>query len=521
MWPTCCWRAPRAASGKLPCARRSGRGRGRIIRQLLTENLLLSLAGGALGLLLALWSFTVLKNLIPEQLNGVTTLDLDWRVLGFTLAISVVTGVLFGLAPAWQVSRTDLNLSLKEGGARGGIGGRSGGLRGALVVAEIAVAMVLLICAGLMIESFSMLRGLDPGFRPDHVLTLRAVLPRSTYAEFSKRVAFVDSVLERVRALPGVKSAGITSALPLVWKGGTSGFWPEGRAPERGGLAYDACNRVISPGYMETMGMTLRQGRFFDARDGAKSQMVAMINESMARQYWPGENPLGRRFKFGGPAAPTPWLTIVGVVGDVRMMGLDQPSHPEMYFPVAQADGNWMWPRDLVIRADGNALQLTAAVRQAVWSVDKDQPLSNIAMMEEIVDLEVFQRRTQVILLGAFAGLALFLACLGIYGVLSYMVTERTPEIGLRLALGAQSGDVLRLIVGRGMMLAGAGIVAGLAVAFWATQLLERLLFQVKAHDPTAFAALSAVLLVVCLLAVYIPARRASRVDPLVALRYE
>jgi putative ABC transport system permease protein len=498
-----------------------GAGRGRIIRQLLTENLLLSLAGGTLGLLLAGWSFNVLKNLIPEQLNGVTTLDLDWRVLGFTLAISVVTGILFGLAPAWQVSRTDLNISLKEGGARGGVGGRSGGLRGVLVVAEIAVAMVLLICAGLMIKSFSVLRGLDPGFRPDHVLTLRAVLPRSTYAEFPKRVAFVESVLERVRALPGVKSAGITSALPLVWKGGTSGFWPEGRALEGRGLAYDACNRVISPGYMETMGMKLRQGRFFEARDGANAQLVAMINESMARQYWPGENPLGLRFKFGGPGAPTPWLTIVGIVGDVRMMGLDQPSRPEMYFPVAQAVGNWMWPRDLVIRADGNPMQLTAAIRQAVSSVDKDQPLSNIAMMEEIVDLEVFQRRTQVILLGAFAALALFLACLGIYGVLSYMVTERTAEIGLRLALGAQSGDVLRLIVGRGMILAAGGIVAGLAAAYWATQLLERLLFQVKAHDPAAFAGLSAVLLIVCLLAVYIPARRASRVDPLVAMRYE
>ncbi len=499
-----------------------GAGRGQIVRQLVTENVMLSLAGGGMGLLLAYWSFAVIKNLIPEQMTDITSLSLDGRVLAFTLVVSGVTGILVSLVPAWQLSRKDLTSALKDGGTRGTIGGRGGLVRGAFVVAEIALALTLLICASLMIKSFSGLAGLQPGFFSERVLTVRTTLPRPAYANASKRAAFVDGVLARVRVLPGVESAGYTSALPLVWKGGTSGFWPESpKRPQGEGFVYDANNRVVSPGYFETMRMTLRSGRFFDERDGVDALPVAIINDSMAKTYWPSENAIGQRFKFDGPDAKGPWLTIVGIVGDTRMMGLDQPSRPEMYFPVSQADGNWMWPRDLVVRASADPMSLTADIRRAVWSVDKDQPVSNVMSLDAIVDIELLQRRTQVMLLGAFATLALVLACLGIYGVLAYVVTERTSEIGLRRALGAQTNDVVRHVVGRGMALAATGIAMGLILSFWATRLLEGLLYQVRARDPLTFAALTALLLTVCLVAVYLPARRAGRIDPMVALRGE
>jgi len=499
-----------------------GAGRHRIVRQLLTEHLVVALSGGLLGLMLARGSFVVLRNLVPQQLGSMTRLTLDGKVLAFAMAVSIVTGLLFGLAPAWRASRSDLNVWLKDGGGRGAIGERSGGLRGLLVVGQIASAMVLLIGAGLMIESFSHLRGLDPGFRVDGILTARMNLPRDRYKEPARRSAYVDQVLERVRHLPGVEAAGFTSALPLVWKGGSSGFWPEGRTADRGdGRSYDANNRVVSTGYMETMGYRLRAGRFFDSRDGESTLPVALINETMARQYWANEDPVGKRFKWCCPENTGPWFTIVGVIGDVRMMGLDQPPRPEMYYPVAQAGKNWMWPRDLAVRTRGNTAALAGAIRQAVWQVDRDQPVSNILTVDEILGSEVLERRTQTTLLGAFAGLALLLACLGIYAVLSYQVAQRTPEIGLRMALGAQKSSVLRWIGGNAMALAAAGVAAGLAGAWWATGLLRNLLFQVEPRDPAAFALLSGIVLLVALIAVAIPARRAVAIDPATALRHE
>jgi putative ABC transport system permease protein len=498
-----------------------GAGRSRIISQLLTENLLLSLSGGALGLLLAMWSFALLKNLIPDELSAITALSLDSRVMAFTLLVSMLTGLLFGLAPAWQISRIDLTTALKEG-SRGSVGSRGGRMRGALVIGEVAITLTLLICATLMMRSFFRLSGQDPGFRSRDVLTLRISLPRKRYADFPKRLDFASRLLDRVRSLPGVKSAGITSALPLVWKGGTNGFWPEGRTPQRGdSRSYDANDRVITPGYLETMGATLVRGRMIEERDGEDAPLVALINEAMARDYWPNEDPIGRRFKMGDPGDGAAWLTIAGILRDMRSMGLDQPARPEMYFPLAQSAGNWMWPRDLVIRTDGNSVGLTNALRQAVWSVDKDQPVSNVATLDEIVDLEIVRQRTQTALLGGFAALALGLACLGIYGVFAYMVTERTPEIGLRMALGADSGKILRQTLARALLLAGSGIAIGLGMSFWATRLLQRLLFELQAQDPGMFLAIAAMLLVVCLLAVSIPALRASRIDPIEALRHE
>ena len=334
-------------------------------------------------------------------------------------------------------------------------------------------------------------------------------------------MSFAERVLDRVRAVPGVKAAAYTSALPLVWKGGTMGFYPEGTERPDPTLAYDANDRVVTPGFMETMGMTLVAGRTFDARDAATAPGVVIINQIMATQDWPSGHAVGRRLKLGGPKDDARWRTIVGVVRDVKSMGVDQPARPEMYFPLDQSEGNWMWPRDLVVRADGDPLALTGAIREAIWSVDPGQPVSDVDTMDAVVDKEVVQRRTQMRLLGAFAGLALILACLGVYGVLSLVVSERTEEIGLRVALGATPASVLRLVVGDGVRLAGLGVAIGLAAAWWAARFLQGLLYGVEAHEPWLYAGLAAVLFAVSIVAVYLPARRASKVDPIIALRVQ
>ena len=493
-----------------------GAGRWRIVRQLLTESLMMSLAGCVLGLLLAEWCFVFLKNLVPQDLSQTVRLDLDWRVLGFAAFASIVSTVLFGLAPAIQASRLDLNDVLKEGG-RSGIGSHRRGLRNALVVAEVALSLVLLIGAMLLIRSFANLRGFDPGFRADHVLSMRLNIARTKYGEFDKRSEFFDRILERVRALPGVKSAGLTSALPLTWKGGTNGFTAEGR-PARKGEIHDAADRVISPGYFDAMRIRMISGRPFDEGDREHSLPVGIINETMARQFWPNEDPIGKRFRFSDKG---PWSTIVGVSGDVRQMGLDEPVKAEMYFPYWQGKDNWMVPRDLVIRTSGDPLLLAGTVRQAIWQVDRDQPISNIQTLDDLLDNEVAPRRVQVTMLGAFAALALALACIGIYGVLSYAVAARTQEIGVRVALGAASKDIWRSVAGQGMALAGLGIAIGIAVASILTRLLSSLLFGVSPGDPPTYAGAALVFAFVALLASYIPAHRASRVDPMVALRYE
>jgi predicted permease len=512
----------RAAGRKREMAVRAalGAGRARIVRQLITENLLVSCAGGIAGLLLARAAFSVLRNLVPQRLSSIAGLTLDFRVMAYTLAVSAATALLFGLAPAWRASRTDLAVSLREGAGRGTVGGRTVGLRGILVAGQIASAMILLVSAGLMIQSFARLSGIDPGFHAQGILTVRTALLRDRYRDPQRRSAFVDQVLERVRRLPGVVSAGFTSALPLVWKGGTSGFWPE-NSHLTAGSPHDANNRVISPGYLETMGYRLRAGRFFDQRDGPDTLPVALINETMAREYWTGQDPVGKRFKWCCAENTGPWFTIVGVVGDVRMMGLDQPARSEMYYPVSQAGKNWMWPRDLAVRSHGDPLALAGAIRQAVREVDREQPVSNILTMNEILGDEVLERRTQTTLLGAFAGLALLLACLGIYAVLSYQVAQRTPEIGLRMALGARHGAVLLWIGGRAMTLGAAGVAAGLAGAWVTTGLLRKLLFHVEPHDPGVFALIAGAVLLVSLIAVGFPAQRAIRVDPAITLRHE
>jgi putative ABC transport system permease protein len=496
-----------------------GAARARIVRQMLTESALLAVGGGLLGILLADWCFNFLKNLIPQDLSQTVSLALDPGVLAFAVAISLASSFLFGMAPALQVSRIDLNSVLKEGG-RGSAGPRRGSMRNLLVIGEVALALILLVGSGLLLESFAKLRGVDPGFRADHVLTVRVDAPITKYGDFTKRSAFFQRVLERVRALPGVEAAGLTSALPLTWDGGTNGFILEGVAP-RPDVTWDANNRVVSPGYFEAMRIPLRCGRLLQESDGPDAPPVAVINETMARKFWPNQDALGKRFKFGDPGDKTPWLSIVGIVGDVRQMRLNEPPRQEMYFSYWQAKDNWMVPRDLAIRTSGDPLGLAGAVRQAVWSVDKDQPVSNVMTLNDLLDQEVAQRRVQAALLGGFAALALILACIGIYGVLSYLVTQRTREIGVRVALGASASDVFRTVAGQGMTLAGIGIAAGLAGALALARLLGSLLFGVSAGDPLTYAGAVAVFGMVALLACYFPARRAARVDPMVTLRYE
>jgi putative ABC transport system permease protein len=496
-----------------------GAGRHRIVRQLLTESMLLAVAGGVAGLFIAWLSFSFLKQIIPSSMALNANVQIDAKVFGFMLLLSLFTGIIFGLTPALQAARIDLNVVLKQGGGRTGTGAGHRRLRGALVVTEIALALVLLVGAGLLIQTFLRLRALDIGVNPENVLTLRTSLPRSKYSELPKRVAFYEQVLERVRALPGVVAAGYTSAVPLTWKGGTNGFTVEGADPQPG---QDANTRQVSAGYMETMNINLRQGRFFDDHDDAQSQPVTIINETMARQYWPGESALGKRFKVGSIDDQVPWITIVGIVGDIKEMGLEAPPKAEMFFPYQQLPRVlWNMPRDLTVRTTGDPLSLVAAVRQAVWSVDPAQPVSNVRTMEDILSGEVTQRRITMTLLAAFAGLALLLASLGIYGVLSYAVAQRTQEIGIRMALGANRLEVLRLVMGDGLRLAGAGVAIGLGVSLALTQLMTRLLFGVTASDPRTLAGVTLLLLTVALVACYVPARRAARVDPMVALRNE
>lgn len=494
-----------------------GANRPRIVRQLLTESVLLALVGGGVGILVALPAVSGLERLVPTAMRGLSHVTLDPAVLSATAVLSALTGILFGVAPAWRASRVELTAATPHLGGRGVVGGGAR-LRTGLVVAEVALATVLLVGAGLLVQSFRAARGVTLGFRPDGVLTLRVQLPRRAYAAPVARTQFVDAVLDRVRAVPGVAGAGYTGAVPLVWKGGTDGFVPEGE-PVNSSLSYDALNRVVSAGYMETMGMTLREGRFFDGRDRENGAPVGIINDTMARQYWPGVDPLGRRFRYDAPGSS--WRTIVGIVGSIPTMGIEQPAKAEMYFPIAQSAENWMWPRDLVVRASGDPLALLSGVTAAIWSVDRNQPVSNVQTMDAIVAGELQDRQMQTMLFGVFAGLALFLAAVGIYGVLSYAVTERTAEIGLRLALGGDPRRIRGLFVRRGLGVAGLGLVIGVAVAFWGTTLLDRLLFHVGAHDLSTFAAQAGLLAVVCALAAYLPARRASQVDPMTALRTE
>ena len=500
-----------------------GAGRLRIVRQLLTESLLLGAAGGALGLLFALWSFAFLRQLVPAGMQAATELNLDAPVLLFTLGVSILASLGFGLAPALQASRADLNDALKSNTARTGFGGQRR-LRDAFVVTQVALSLVLLVGAGLLVKTLSKLRGQYAELRPESVLTVRTQLSGGQYKEHARRTDFYERVLSRVRALPGVEAAGYTTAVPLAWKGGMNGLILEGKQPNPG-LAWNAMHRQATPDYFRAIGMTVKEGRAFTDADNETGMLVAVINETMARLYWPGESVVGKRFKIAGPSGNSethPWLTIVGVVADVRQMGADAPVKSEAYIPQRQA-GSFPFhaPRDLVVRTSVEPLSLVSAVREAIREADPAQPVSNVRTMDELLGRETAQRRLGATLVLSFAALALLLAALGIYGVLAYFVTQHVPEIGVRLALGARPADILGLVLRRGMTLTLIGLALGLLAAYALTRLMAGLLFGVSATDPLTYAAVALVIAAVALAACLIPARRAMKIDPMEALRYE
>ncbi len=517
----------RAASRSREIAVRTalGASRARIVRQLLVESLLLATAGGVCGLLLASLSFAFLQRLIPDGLAISTKLNLDVKVLGFTLLLALLTAVVFGLVPAFQASKIDLNGALKQGGGRTGLNVGGNRLRSFMVVTEVALALVLLVGAGLLIQTFLKLRDQYSGLRPEKVLTLRTVLPLSKYPEQSQRAAFYKQVLERVKSLPGVVSTGYATSIPLAWKGGTNGFFPEGRTVERAsaeGLSYDANHRQVSADYLKTMGIPLLRGRSINDSDDERAMPVAIVNDTMARQYWPGEDAVGKRFKLGDPQDDIPWITIVGVAGDVRQMGVDEPVKAEMYFPYQQIkEFKFYAPRDLAIRTTVDPLSIVAAARSEIHQIDPAQPISKVRTMDEVLGEETASRSLAMTLLTIFSALALLLATLGIYGVLAYFVVQHTQEIGVRVALGAQRHDILKLVLRKGMTLTLLGVVIGLGVAFALTRLMASLLYGVSTTDPLTYAAIALLLTVVALVACYLPARRATKVDPMVALTYE
>ena len=498
-----------------------GANRLAIIRQLLVESMLLAIGGGLLGVLGAIWGVQWLSKLAPESLSKLQTVSVDTRVFLFTLGVTVLTALVFGAVPAFHASRAKPGETLSEVGrdVAGGMSGRY--MRRVLIVSEVALAVVLLVGAGLLIRSFQRLRQVDPGFKTDNLLTMRMVLPFTKYAKPEQRTAFYDELLRKVDELPGVESAGMITFLPLSFSGMNFAFSIEGRsAPGDMNLPL-AVYRVVSPDYFRAMGIPLQRGRGFDSRDRSDTPPVIVVNRRLAEHFWPGEDPIGKRLKIGPADSPNSWATVAGVVGDARQGGLYGDQNFELYVPYAQERRGFVAPRDLVVRTTGDPASLAAAVRETVWSVDKDQPVSNVRTMDTVIATTVSRERFQMLLLALFATLAMVLACVGLYGVISYAVVQRTHEIGVRMALGAQPGDVLRLVINQGMLLTLIGLAIGVAGAFAVTRVMNEMLFGVTATDPITFVAVPLMLGVIAFLACYIPARRATKVDPLVALRYE
>ena len=510
----------RAAAREKEIAIRSAMGasRARVIRQLLTETVLLGLGGGMLGLAVAYWGVKGLIAISPANIPRLTEIRLDAGVFLFTAAVSLLTGLAFGLVPALHASKPDLNETLKDAG-RGSTGGvHRHRVRSALVVIEVAVALVLLIACGLTLRSFYLLNQVNPGFDPSRVLTMQITLPAASYPEEPDRARFGEQLTERLQSLTGVESVGIATGLPLGNNGNQTSFVVDGRPePPRNEIPLmEVAN--VSADYFRAMKIPVLRGRVFTAQDKKGAAEVIVIDELFASRYWPGEDPIGQRIKSGGTNNPP--ITIIGVVGRVKMEGLDSDSNRvQAYLPYQQRP--WSGISVVVRSATSDPSVLSAPVRQEILALDSNQAVYNIRTMDKIWDESVTQRRLTTILLSIFAGVALVLAAVGIYGVMAYSVTQRTHEIGIRVALGAARGDVVKLILGQGMLLAGVGVVLGLGGALLLTRWMSTLLFGVGSRDPLTFAVIAAALVIVALAACLIPARRATKVDPMVALRYE
>ena len=510
----------RAASHRREMAIRTALGAGRfsLLRQILAECLLLALSGAGLGLLVAVWGTDLLVSFTADTLPRAREISLDLRVLGFALGLSLFTSVLFGLAPFLHLSRINLSGTLSEGTRNATSGTGRGRFRAGLVVCEITLSMVLLVCAGLFIRSFQLLSQTDPGFRPQQVLTMTIAVPQSSYRTEAQVFSFYQQLIERLEQLPGVLRVGAGTDLPLqsTW---TRLFTAEGWKEPPSGISPTNAHTVVFGNYLSALGITLKRGRFFTDQDQVGTSGVLLINETMARRFWPNEDPLGKRLRWGLPQAENPWLTIVGVVGDVKDGKLNAETRPHTYEPYLQ--NRQMRSLRVVLRGARGPENLAAAMRAQVLALDRDLPVSDLQTMEQVIVDSVAPQRFNTILLGSFAVVALILASVGIYGVMSYLVTQRTSEIGVRMALGAQQKDVFRLVVRHGMGLVLIGLAMGLVGALDATQLLRNLLFGIGATDPATYSAVSLLLIGVALLASVIPAYRASKVDPMGALKCE
>jgi len=494
-----------------------GAGHRAIVRQLLTESLLLSAAGGIAGLVTAQWGLAALRRFVPPALTASIDLHLDVRALLFTMVLSAAAALVFGLAPALQIaSRTAID-HLRTHGA---VDRRGARLRRVLVVAETASALVLVVAAALLIKTLVRLRAIDPGFRADHVLTAQITVPYPKYRDPDRRRGFYSDVLARVAALPGVERAGLTSDLPYTARANYQSLKIENRAGE-GALGQDALFRLVSTGYLQMMGARLRAGRFLDERDRNGTLPAVVVNESLARTYWPGESALGHRIDTGtGDGSPL-WMTIVGVVEDIKERGLDYGPKPAVYVPFTQTTIAFYQPSEIAVRTSVPPARLATALQQAVWALDPEQPVSTVRTMEQIVDTELSNRQEMLSLFSTFAGMALLLAAVGVYSLLSYLVSERRREIGVRMAVGASAAMVQRAILAQSARLAAIAIAVGVAATLATTRWLGALLFDVSPVDPVVIVAVSALLAGVVLLASYVPARRAAAMDPMVVLRAE
>ena len=497
-----------------------GAGSSRIFRQMLTESLLLAIAGGALGLVVGMWGVDLLVSLMPAGAPRFDQVTVDTSALLFTFGVAAATGLLFGVLPALRAARPQLSESLKDGSQGAGAGHGSLRLRGALVVAEVALAMTLLIVGGLMVRSFVTLTSVDPGFDASNVLTQQLFLPPTSYADNASVIAFTDEMLERARALPGVVDAGVIFTLPMANQDSDTGFLIEGMAPaaegERNPVTWF---RPVTPGYSAAMKMRLAAGRWLEETDHGEAPLAVMINEAAARRYWSEIEPVGSRITFGrDDAGEFIWREVVGIAEDTKHFGLDEEERPAMYVPFAQAPRRFM---NLVMRTTSDPMQLARSVQAEIWEIDSSLAVTGVSSMRDVVSGTVAVPRLFMSVLAAFAGSAMMLAAIGIYGVMSYSVVQRTREIGVRIALGAEAGDVVRLVVGRGMALMLCGVAIGLVAALAVSRFLDSLLFGVGARDPLTFLLVPIGLIVVAVVACYVPALRACRIDPIIALRYE
>ncbi len=498
-----------------------GARRWHLMRQLLTESILLAIIAGGIGVLLATWGTSALVALSPDSLPRAREIGFDWRVLAFTSVIALTTGVVFGLLPAIWGPRVDLTDALKEG-SRGSTAG-SGRLRKMLVVAEVALSLMLLVGAGLMVRSFSHLRSVNPGFQTDHALTLRVSLPvpnsQITAGDEDRFMSFFDRAIARLSELPGVTAAGASNMIPLDGNGTDRLIEIEGYVPRDQSDMPDAQNRQATPGFFAAMGIPLVRGRLIERSDDNKAARVLVVNQEFAKRFFPNGDAIGKRIRLGKLTSDFPWATVVGIVGDVRGFALDEPPEPTMYWPVAQIRATPSLT--IVVRTQSDPAALAPSARDAIAEIDGAQPIYDVQPLDQLVAKSLGQRRFTLMLMVLFGVIALVLSAIGIYGVMAFAVTQRTQEIGIRMALGASALDVLKMVVGSGMFLAAIGVAAGLIGAFALTRLMASLLFGVSPTDLVTFGLVTGGLLMVALLACYIPARRATKVDPLVALRYE